>query len=123
LVRIAAKNLKIVFHPLRLAMALPKDTSRWSVEEATAWLKQQSFQEQVVSTFSAEAMAGCVLLTLTDDDLKEMRLEQLGTRKLLLMKTKELYQKPADNSSSQVCDHFTMDQMPSGGSGTPCKHS
>eukprot|EP00930_Biecheleria_cincta_P024230 TRINITY_DN17361_c0_g3_i1.p1 TRINITY_DN17361_c0_g3~~TRINITY_DN17361_c0_g3_i1.p1 ORF type:complete len:717 (-),score=144.57 TRINITY_DN17361_c0_g3_i1:149-2299(-) len=104
-------------------MSLPHDASLWSVEEVTTWLKREFFQEQVVSTFSAELITGCVLLTLTDDDLKEMGLKQLGIRKLILMKIKKLEQTCASNSSSQALEHSTADLMPSGGSATPCRRS
>ena len=69
------------------------------------WLKQGSFSEHVVSVFSNEAIAGCILLTLANEELKGTWINQLGIRKLTLMRIRELIQNCDADSFLGICEN------------------
>ncbi|KAJ3296981.1 hypothetical protein HDU79_005045 [Rhizoclosmatium sp. JEL0117] len=59
--------------------------SLWSVDMVGAWIKQFGVSPASVTAFSAQEIDGTALLTLTGNDLAELKVATLGARKRILV--------------------------------------
>jgi hypothetical protein len=71
------------------------DPRTWTIDEVAAWIEQQQQFAQYASNFRTNFIDGSVLVTLTDQDLKDIEIPALGHRKQILHNISELAVKPA----------------------------
>jgi len=53
----------------------------WTVEDVCKWLKNISISDEIISIFKENEITGKALLSLTQDELKELGVKQLGPKK------------------------------------------
>eukprot|EP00123_Amoebidium_parasiticum_P016151 comp23310_c1_seq1/m.38303 comp23310_c1_seq1/g.38303 ORF comp23310_c1_seq1/g.38303 comp23310_c1_seq1/m.38303 type:complete len:887 (-) comp23310_c1_seq1:115-2775(-) len=75
----------------------PKDVQDWTEEDVVNWAEERKLN-WAAEIFQANDINGKVLLTLTDDDMKELGIKSFGWRRSLVLEINQLIDGPTKSS-------------------------
>uniref|UniRef100_A0A7S1B0N5 SAM domain-containing protein n=1 Tax=Noctiluca scintillans TaxID=2966 RepID=A0A7S1B0N5_NOCSC len=82
---------------------------RWSVEEVCSWCASRSLPPEITDILRCEEVNGFVLSTITEQDLRELRVDKFGWRRQLMLEVKNIVENAprcetlADHAVSTSC--------------------